>query len=107
MSALRAQYAQCGLPKLLASSAPEARTLRRGEKSSIGVLALENDPYRFRDDVQVQAQRPVAQVVQVVIDARLHLFQRLGFAALAVDLGPAGDSRLDLVPLHVSLDQLA
>src|SRR5438552_7606050 len=74
---------------------------------SIRILALEDHPYRLRDDVQIQAQRPIAQVVEVVINARLHLRERLGLPAVAVHLGPAGDSRLDLVPLHVAPDQLA
>ena len=57
--------------------------------------------------MQVQAQGPVAQVVEVVVDARLHLVQGAGLAAVAVDLCPAGDAGLDLVSDHVALDQVA
>src|SRR5205807_10642438 len=58
-------------------------------------------------DVQVQTQRPVAQVIQVVVDARLHLLDGFGLAPQAVDLRPSGDAGLDLVALHVALDELA
>src|SRR6185503_13290269 len=77
----------------------------RGE--SVGVLAFENHPERAHDDVKVEAQRPVAQIVEVEIDARLHLVQRFGFAAVPVYLRPARDSGLHLVAQHVSLDELA
>ena len=42
-----------------------------------------------------------------MVDARLHLVEGAGFAAVAVDLGPAGDAGLDLVADHVALDQVA
>src|SRR3954469_2702684 len=73
----------------------------------IGILALERDHHRAQDDVEVKAQRPVAQVVEIVVDARLHLVERLGLAAQAVHLRPAGDAGLHLVTLHVALDELA
>ena len=57
--------------------------------------------------MQVEPQRPVAQVIEVVVDARLHLVERAGLAAVAVDLRPAGDAGLDLVADHVALDQVA
>src|ERR1700741_5162354 len=71
------------------------------------VLALEDDPGGLRDDAEVQAQRPVAQIVEVVVDARLHSLDRLRLAAQAVDLRPAGEPRAHLVALHVALDELA
>ena len=41
-----------------------------------------------------------------MIDASLHLLQSFGFAAIAVDLRPAGDARGYLVAQHVALDHL-
>ena len=57
--------------------------------------------------MQVEPQRPVAQVIEIMVDSRLHLVERAGLAAVAVDLGPAGDSGLDLVSNHITFYQIA
>ena len=57
--------------------------------------------------MQIEAQRPVAQIIEIVIDTRLHLVQGSGLAAIAVDLGPAGNTGLDLVADHIALYQIA
>src|SRR4030095_12152893 len=44
---------------------------------SIGGGIPENQPYRLENDVQIQPQRPVAQVVEIAADAAFHLFQRM------------------------------
>src|SRR5688572_26271859 len=49
------------------------------------------------EDLEVEADGPVLDVIQVVFDA---LLER-GVAAPAVDLRPAGDAGLHLVPEHV------
>ena len=46
-----------------------------------------------QDDLDVQHRCPVPQVVEVEIDARLHLLELRGLAAATVDLCEAGDSR--------------
>src|SRR5215207_1400947 len=51
-------------------------------------------------DLDVEADRPVFDVVEIVLDA---LLER-GVATPAVDLRPAGDARLDLVAEHVLRD---
>src|SRR5687767_10329974 len=51
----------------------------------------------LQHDPEVQRQRPVVEVVEVVVNALLHLVYRLGLAAEAVDLGPAGYARPHLV----------
>ena len=57
--------------------------------------------------MQIEPQRPVAQVVEIMIDTRLHLVEGSGFAAIPVDLGPAGNTGFDLVADHVAFDQIA
>src|SRR5262245_37782263 len=52
------------------------------------------------DDLQVEANRPIFDVVEIVLDA---LFERR-VAAPAIDLRPAGKARLDLVAEHVLRD---
>src|SRR5918993_3283547 len=51
-------------------------------------------------DLQIEADGPVLDVVEIVFDA---LFERR-VTTPAVDLGPAGDARLDLVTQHVLRD---
>src|SRR4051794_25258200 len=70
-------------------------------------LALEADPDGPEHDVEVEPQRPVAQVIEVAVDARLHLLDRARLAAQAVHLRAAGEPGAHLVALHVALDQLA
>src|SRR5688572_5856347 len=67
--------------------------------ASVGVL-LKATHEREPHDLEVEADRPVLDVIQVVFDA---LLER-GVAAPAVDLRPAGDAGLDLVAQHVLRD---
>jgi len=53
---------------------------------SIRVLIAPDDGDGFGDDHEVEYQRPVAHVVDVVLDAGAHLVEGFGFAAQAVDL---------------------
>lgn len=75
--------------------------------ASVRVLIAPDYGQRLADDHQIEHQRPVAYVVDVVLDAGTHLVEGFGFAAQAVDLGPAGDAGFDLVPQHVALDEFA
>src|SRR6185436_13504518 len=74
-----------------------------GVWSLIGILALPYDEDRPPDDREVELERPVPQVIEVVFDARLHLVEGFGLAAQPVHLRPAGDARPHLVPHHVAL----
>src|SRR5690606_19259145 len=78
--------------------------IRAGRMGSISMFVLEYERDGFGDDVHVQPERPVAQIGQIVVDALLHFLEAVGLAAPAVDLGPARDAGLDLVPHHVTLD---
>ena len=62
-------------------------------------MSVQAQPPHEREphDLEVETERPVLDVVEVVLDALLD--RRV--AAPAVDLGPAGDPRLHLVPQHV------
>ena len=73
----------------------------------IDILLEQHHQHGQDQDADVEEHRPDLGVVDVMADARLHLVQRLGLAAEAVDLRPAGDAGLDLVADHVALDQLA
>src|SRR5687767_5640160 len=74
----------------------------RGIGFSVRVLVEEPLDHGQPHDLEVQHQRPVLDVVQVVLDALLD--GRV--AAPAVDLGPAGQAGADLVAQHVLGDAL-
>src|SRR5215204_792554 len=74
-------------PVMTALGILESRTLQ---------TANDGQPHDF----DVETDRPVLDVVEIVLDALLE--RRV--AAPSVDLGPAGDSRLDLVAQHVLRD---
>src|SRR6185437_12664432 len=74
---------------------------------SINSPVLEDYQYGFQDNVQVEPQRPIAQVIEIVVDPGLHLVEGAGLAAVAIDLGPAGDSGLDLVSNHITFYEVA
>src|SRR5262249_54814333 len=63
----------------------------------VGMLVEEPAEQRQPHDLEVEAYRPVLDVIEVVLDALLD--RRV--PAPAVDLRPAGDAGLHLVPQHV------
>src|SRR6201999_3018530 len=74
---------------------------------SVRILPAEHHDHGLENDLQIEQQRPVAQVLQVVLDARLHLLHGIGLAAEAADLRQPGDARAHLVAHHVAADELA
>ena len=79
---------------------------RSGRRRSVGVFAFQETQRRHQDDVEVEQDRPVLDVEQVVLDAALDLLFGVGLAAPAVDLRPAGDARLHAVAREVAVDDL-
>src|SRR5262245_12855962 len=69
-------------------------------RTSVGVLLSEAAEEREDEDLDVEQERPVLDVVEVVLDALLD--RRV--AAPAVDLRPAGDAALHAVAQHVLRD---
>src|SRR6266853_3427785 len=63
----------------------------------VGMLVEEALHDRQPHDFQIEADRPVLDVIEVVLDALVD--RRV--AAPAVDLGPSGQARLHLVAQHV------
>src|SRR5580700_6609769 len=72
-------------------------------QGSIRVLGADQCEWRLCHDVKVERDRPVLDVVEVVLDAALDFFLAVGFAAPAVDLSPAGQARLDAVPGEITI----
>src|SRR5690242_15183579 len=64
---------------------------RIGPAGSVRVAVDEAPEHREPQDAEIEPQRPVADVEEVVLEA---LFEA-GVAAEAVDLGPAGHAGLD------------
>src|SRR5262245_54856597 len=79
-------------------SATAPRPLAARTERSIRVLPYLTPEDREPKDLEVQPRAPVPDVIQVVLDAVHHLAQGVGLAAPAIDLRPACDAGLDLVP---------
>src|SRR3989442_1713867 len=72
--------------------------MERPPRCSIRVAVVETDPEGQEQDLQVEAEAPALDIVEVVLDPLLDR----GAAPPAVDLRPAGDARLHLVAEHVA-----
>src|SRR5690606_26950487 len=88
-------------PRTLASMPPSG-----SRAASVCMIGLQQGKRRNREDVEVEQDRPVLDVVEVVLDPTLDLFTGVGLAAPTLDLGPAGDARLDLVAGKIAVDDV-
>ena len=95
---------QCG--RADNSAAAERRLRRIITPRSIRALRAQQCERRARQDVDVEQDRPVLDVIEVVLDAALDLFLAVGFAAPAVDLRPAGDAGLHPVAGEIAVHRL-
>src|SRR5947207_13930742 len=89
------------------SAAGTARSGGRAPSPSKGILFSEQDKDRLDHYLQIELQRPISQVMEIMLDASLHLVERVGLPAQTVDLRQPGDARSDFMPNHVALDQPA
>lgn len=63
-------------------------------KDLIGVLFTpDRIDYGHEDDPYIKRCGPVFQVIDVVLNPVIHVFQQAGFAAETIHLCPAGDAR--------------
>src|SRR4051812_27423862 len=62
------------------------------EIRSIGILCTEQRERRAGEDVEIEQQRPVLDVEEVVLHASLDFLGGIGLTAPAVNLRPAGDA---------------
>ncbi len=53
----------------------------------VRVLLTEAVEQGFEDDLEVEQERPLAKIVEIVFDALLHLFNRVCFPPESIDLG--------------------
>src|SRR5690606_35281944 len=58
-----------------------------------------------KNNLDIEPEAPLADVLQIELDAFFHFFQRVGLASPAVDLRPAGDAWLHLMAQHVAFNQ--
>src|SRR6185437_5330713 len=85
---------------------PREMRLRARRAASVGVAVDEADEERATEDPEVEPDRPVLDVVEVVLHALVHPVERRRLAAPAIDLSPASDAGLDAVAVEVAIDQL-
>src|SRR5687768_10531469 len=73
-------------------------------RASVGVFGLYQREGGRSEDVEVEEYRPVLYVIEVVLDAALNFFARVGFATPAVDLRPSGNAGFHPVAREVAVD---
>ena len=74
---------------------------------SICRFVNETFEYRQENDFDIEPDAPFADVLKVELDAFFHFLQRVGFAAPAVNLRPAGNARFHFMAQHVAFNELA
>src|SRR5262249_22586455 len=107
-SGRRASHCSCGSTarsiggtSTATDSCPPARSRAPASRSdSVRARVAEYAHERQRDDLEVEAQRPVLDVVEVVLDAAIE--RRV--PAESVDLRPAGHAGLHVMTQHVARD---
>lgn len=73
---------------------------------SIGIgFATDGVAYGHVDDAQVEPERPVLHIPDVLTDAVFHLIEFLGLATATVHLCPTGNARLQQMAHHVFVYQ--
>src|SRR6516225_4636819 len=58
---------------------------------------------RLQENIDIEQHGPILDVGEVELDALLDLFFAVDFAAPPVDLGPAGDTRLDAMTRKITV----
>src|SRR5690625_3858398 len=77
---------------------------RRLRAFLIRTFLEQHDEARHHENADVEQQRPVLGVIDVVLDASSDLVDRVGLSTEAMDLSPAGNARLDLVAREIATD---
>src|SRR5271169_407679 len=75
---------------------------RVARSSSIRVAVRARRKERHQDDLHVQPQRPVVDIIEIVLEPLVHVVIVGDFAAMTPDLRPARDARLDVVPAGIT-----
>jgi hypothetical protein len=57
-----------------------------------------------KQDMKIEHKRPIVDVIEVVVDALLHLLVSVGLSPIAMNLRPSGDAGFDVVPPGVEGD---
>ena len=81
------------------------KRLARRIHLAISIFALEQCEGRGEDE-QIEHQRPVLDVMEIMVEALRELLLGVGLAAPAIDLRPAGDARLDAMAGEIAVDDL-
>lgn len=76
------------------------------DKTSVGHGIASHLYHGAQDDLRVEPDAPVVDVPQVQVDPGFHHVDGQRFAAVTVDLGPAGDAWFDVLAKRVVADDL-
>src|SRR5690606_4366498 len=91
--------------KAATGSKPRLVCVPHRSMRSVRVFRVQQPDRRHQDDVDIEQDRPVLDVVEVVVHALHDLVERVGFATPAIDLGPAGHPGLYPVPGKIALNR--
>src|SRR6266508_5548328 len=67
----------------------------------VGIAIRHRREHGLNQDAQIEPDRPIIDVVEVVLDALSHLVVGVGFTAKSMDLRPAGDAGYHVVPAGI------
>src|SRR5260221_8334501 len=76
-----------------------------GATPSEGLTSCESAKDGLSDDSEVQRNRPVFNVVEIMFHPFAYLLDGVGFVSPAIDLGPTGDAGLHAMARIVVLDR--
>jgi hypothetical protein len=79
---------------------------RKIYKQSIGVLGLGERQRSLEQDVEIETERPMIDIIEIVQNPLLDFFRRVRLAAPAIDLRPAGDAGPHPVAGKETIDDL-
>src|SRR5688572_12407980 len=74
---------------------------------SVRVAIVQYPDDSLHQDPKIEGRRPVPQILEVIFDPAMHVFELAGFAAATVHLCESSDSRWHFMADHVALDQPA
>ena len=60
----------------------------------------------MQQDIEIEGNRPVLDIIEIVLDTAVQLLDRVGLTPPAIDLGPAGDAGLHPVAGEIAFNRV-
>ena len=72
----------------------------------ISIIVLADYENSFENDYEIEPDRPIVDIIEIVLDPLLQFFRRVGFAPPTVNLRPSGNAGFDPVPSCITTHNL-